>query len=253
MILKDRSQENSINPDNPRDVIKLSDVTFSYNHNPVLKNVDMSVKAGDFIAIVGPNGSAKSTLLKIMIGQLSPKDGQVTIFGQKVGLYRDWNKIGYVSQQAGNINTSFPATVYEVVSSGYYSGFGRIFDGRERKRAVERALKTVDVMELSGRLIGELSGGQRQKVFLAKALVKNPEVLLLDEPTTGIDARSQEEFYRLLAKLNQRDNMTIVMVTHDLDEALEKVNKIGYIKDQKVILQIKARDFSKKDLREVFG
>jgi zinc transport system ATP-binding protein len=177
----------------------------------------------------------------------------VTIFGQKVGLYRDWNKIGYVSQQAGNINTSFPATVYEVVSSGYYSGFGRIFDGRERKRAVERALKTVDVMELSGRLIGELSGGQRQKVFLAKALVKNPEVLLLDEPTTGIDARSQEEFYRLLAKLNQRDNMTIVMVTHDLDEALEKVNKIGYIKDQKVILQIKARDFSKKDLREVFG
>ncbi|HHV17373.1 MAG TPA: metal ABC transporter ATP-binding protein [Thermoanaerobacterales bacterium] len=228
-----------------KEVIGLTKVSFSYDGKPVLKDVNLSVKTGDFLTVLGPNGSAKSTLLKVMLGLLTPKTGEVKIFGQKVRQFKDWNKIGYISQQAANINTSFPATVEEVVSSAYYTGFGRIFDGAERKEAVKRALDAVGITALSHRLIGRLSGGQRQKVFLARALVRKPQTLFLDEPTTGIDAASQQEFYELISNFH-KNNMTIVMITHDMEAAVKRATKVAYMRDGKVNLDPNPGNFSEK-------
>ena len=227
-----------------KEVIGLTEVSFSYDGIFVLEDVSISVEKGDFLAILGPNGSAKSTLLKVMLGLLAPKTGEVRIFGQRVRKFYDWNKIGYISQQAANINTSFPATVAEVVSSGYYTGFGRIFDGAERKEAIKSALDAVGITALSHRLIGELSGGQRQKAFLARALVRKPEALFLDEPTTGIDAASQQEFYELISNFH-KNHMTIIMITHDMDAAVKRATKIAYMMDGKVNLYPNTGNFSK--------
>lgn len=236
-----------------REVVGLSGVTFSYNGSPVLENVSLSVEAGDFVAVIGPNGAAKSTLMRIMVGLLRPKAGQVRLFGVDVRNFKDWHKIGYVSQQAGHINTGFPATVEEVVSSGYYGGFGRIFDGAGRREAVGKALELVGITELSGRLVGELSGGQRQKVFLAKALMKTPEALFLDEPTTGIDAASQREFYELLLNLNKNEGITVVIITHDIGAAFDKAKKICCVKDKTVVLHQNLDEVTEEHIAEVLG
>lgn len=225
-----------LNKNKSEDVINLKYVSFSYNGNLVLQDVNLAIKAGDFFTILGPNGSAKSTLLKLMLGLLLPKTGEVKIFAEKPSRFTKWNKIGYVSQQVSNINTSFPATVEEVVSSGYYTGFGRIFNRSKIKRAVENALETVGITDLSKELIGRLSGGQRQKVFLARALVRNPEALFLDEPTTGIDTSSQKEFYDMLSAFNKK-GLTIVMITHNLDAAIQRASTVGYMSEKKVIIE----------------
>jgi len=217
------------------DVITLTNVSFAYGGNQVLEDVSLSVEKGDFVVILGPNGSAKSTLLKVMLGLLVPQAGEVRIFGQKPRKFTAWHRIGYVSQQAANINTSFPATVQAVVASGYYTGFGRLFGGGRKKAAVKEALEAVKISDLSNRLIGQLSGGQRQKVFLARALVRNPEVLFLDEPTTGIDTASQQEFYHLISNFH-KERMTVVMVTHDVTSALKMATKAVYMLDGKMTL-----------------
>ena len=235
------------------EVVKLIDVTFSYNGTPVLEGVSLSVKAGDFLALIGPNGAAKSTLLKLMVGLLKPGTGEIRLFGQDVRRFREWGKIGYMSQQAAHVNTAFPATVEEVVSSGFYSGFGRLFDGKKRREVVERAVDLAGIAGLSHRLIGELSGGQRQKVFLAKALVKKPQVLFLDEPTTGIDAASQQEFYRLLMDLNRHEGITVIIVTHDIGAAFDKAGKIGCVRDKKVYIHDNTDEVTEEHIAEVLG
>ncbi|WP_422446546.1 metal ABC transporter ATP-binding protein [Thermoanaerobacterium sp. DL9XJH110] len=236
-----------------REVVGLSGVTFSYDGGTVLENVSLSVKAGDFVAVIGPNGAAKSTLMRIMIGLLRPKAGRVRLFGSDVRNFKEWHRIGYVSQQAGQINTEFPATVEEVVSLGYYSGFGKVFDNAARKEAVKRALKLTGIAELSGRLVGELSGGQRQKVFLAKALVRSPEALFLDEPTTGIDAASQREFYELLVRLNKDLGITVVIITHDIGAAFDKATRICCVKNKKVFIHENTDEVTEEHIAEVLG
>jgi zinc transport system ATP-binding protein len=212
-------------------VVELEGVTFAYDRTPVLEDVHLRIPPGDFFAIIGSNGSAKTTLVKVMLGLLRPKAGRVLLFGKDVRHFEDWHEIGYVSQMASQVNLSFPATVEEVVASGYYTGFGK-FISPGRTQAVQRALNQVGILELSRRRIGELSGGQRQRVFLAKALVKDPRVLFLDEPTTGVDAKSRKEFYALLGQLH-REGTTIVMVTHDL-ASLGKGKTLCLVKEGQV-------------------
>ncbi|QGP93904.1 Vitamin B12 import ATP-binding protein BtuD [Neomoorella glycerini] len=236
-----------------REVVRLVDVTFSYNSSPVLERVNLAVEAGEFLALIGPNGAAKSTLLKIMVGLLRPKVGEVRLFGRDIRRFRDWHRIGYIAQNAGHINTSFPATVAEVVASGYYSGLKGLFDGRARKRMVAEALELAGIKELAGHLIGELSGGQRQKVFLARALVKRPAALFLDEPTTGIDAASREEFYRLLAHLNREKGLTVIIVTHDIGAAFARAQKIGCVRDRGVYIHEKLSEVDQDHIAEVLG
>ncbi|OIQ08309.1 high-affinity zinc uptake system ATP-binding protein ZnuC [Moorella thermoacetica] len=235
------------------EVVRLTGVSFAYNGSDVLENVNLVVTAGEFLALIGANGAAKTTLMKIMVGLLKPRAGKVELLGQDIRRFREWQRIGYISQNAGHINTSFPATVAEVVASGYYHGWRGMFAARARQRAVQGALELVGIPDLAGRLVGELSGGQRQKVFLARALVSRPMALFLDEPATGIDPPAREEFYRLLEQLNRHEGLTIIIITHDVQAALARAQKIGCVRDRKVYIHTNVNEVDQDHLAEVLG
>ena len=199
-------------------VVELQNVSFTYGCHPVLSDINLTIETGELVGIVGPNGSGKSTLLKLIIGQLKPTSGNVKIFGTDPCKLKEKYKIGYVAQKANQFNNQFPATVREVVASGRVArrGLFRPFIGYDYQE-VERALELAGLMDISNQLVGLLSGGQQQRVFIARALVSEPEILIFDEPTVGVDAAAQASFYRLLQDLNQRKNMTMLMVSHELE------------------------------------
>ncbi|PTX53081.1 zinc transport system ATP-binding protein [Melghirimyces profundicolus] len=209
-------------------VLKMEGIDFSFDHQTVLEGVDLEIQKGDFLALVGPNGSGKSTLLKLALGALKPDRGKVSLFGVPLRRFRDWSRIGYVSQKANSFNRDFPATVREVVASGLYGKLGlfRRMKKEDWKR-VEEAIKQVGLESLSRRNIGKLSGGQQQRAFIARALVSDPEFLILDEPTVGVDTRSVDEFYRLLAHLHRKKGMSLLLVTHDIGVVTTYVNRIA--------------------------
>lgn len=218
-------------------LISVKNVTFAYDAIKVLDDVNFEVNKGDYLGLIGPNGSAKSTLLKIILGILKPSKGTVNLFSTPIKDFKAWQKIGYVAQNANAVNKSFPATINEIVEAGLYSKIG-MFKRATKKDAerIEWALAVVGITELKNRLIGNLSGGQQQKAFIARALVSEPEIIFLDEPTVGIDAQSQVQFYDLLGKLNKDFNVTIVMVSHDIGIVSEKVSKIACMANGKVYL-----------------
>jgi zinc transport system ATP-binding protein len=235
-------------------ISELKQVTFSYEFEPVLENACLQVEKGDYIGIVGPNGSAKTTLLKLMIGLLKPKSGEVKLFGKNVTDFKDWEKVGYLSQKATAINSSFPATVFEVVAAAIKVK-KTLFNRKDIvAEKVKNSLKLAGIEHLQNKMIGNLSGGQQQKVFIARALVKKPEILLLDEPTTGIDLKSQEEFYEFMEKLNKEIGITIVMVSHDIGVISEKVSKVACMWNKKIIVHKTCCDVPFSNiLTEVYG
>ena len=193
-------------------IIQITDLDFSYNGQPVLEAVNLEVGEGDFIAMIGPNGGGKTTLLKLMLGLLKPQGGRIRIMGEPAA--RVSHHIGYVPQDV-HINQRFPITALDVVLMGKLAPGKRWSknNAQDRRDALE-SLDRIDMADFARRRIGELSGGQRQRVFIARALVTHPRLLLLDEPTASIDSRGQTEFYQLLKRLNQ--DVTIVVVSHDL-------------------------------------
>ncbi len=201
-----------------KNIIEAKNIYFSFGEEVILNDINIEIHRGDYLGIIGPNGSGKTTLLKILLGLLSPSQGEVKLFGQDIKKFKDWPKIGYVSQKATQIDASFPMTVDGVVSMGRYSkkGLFRFLDYKAKEK-VEQALREVEMENYKDRLIGNLSGGQQQRVFLARALAGEPEVIVLDEPTSGVDVKAQEQFYKLLKKLNQEKHLTLVLVSHDLD------------------------------------
>jgi zinc transport system ATP-binding protein len=203
--------------DHTKTIMELKNVFFSYGKEEVLHNVSLAVHQGDYLGIVGPNGGGKTTLLKIMLGLLRPTSGIVTIFDQDLRSFSDWPKIGYVPQKVTNFDPNFPATVLEVVMMGRFAkrGILRSLTEKDLKKG-EEALHKVEMLPFAHRLIGDLSGGQQQRVFIARALASEPEVIVLDEPTTGVDEETQEDFYTLLRKLNQHHELTLVFVSHDM-------------------------------------
>ena len=193
-------------------VIEVEGLWFSYNGSPVLENVGFQVEAGDFVAVTGPNGGGKTTLVKLIVGLLSPSRGRVSVLGGKPR--EAAGRIGYVPQDTG-VNLSFPIRVENFVLMGRLNKAGGWFRfGREDRRSVAEALDRVGMPGAAKRRYGELSGGQRQRVCLARALISRPEVIVLDEPTSGVDSQGQAEFYDLLEELNDRS--TILVVSHDL-------------------------------------
>lgn len=197
-------------------VIELDHVSFAYQEQKVINDFSFRVRERDFVGVIGSNGAGKTTLLRMMVGLLQPTEGQIRLFGEPIRRFRDWERIGYVPQKNA-FNPLFPATVREVVMSGLYNNkklFRRI--GREEQRKCDDALEVMRIGEIQDKRIGQLSGGQQQRVFLARALVNKPDLLVLDEPTVGIDAQTQADFFELIFHMHAHHHMTFLMVSHDI-------------------------------------
>lgn len=209
-------------------VVEVINVSFSYGKAHVLEDVDLTLYEGEFLGLVGPNGSGKSTLIKCILGLQQPDHGEIKLFGKPVSNFRSWPRIGYVSQKANSFNTSFPATVYEVVSTGLYGKIG-LFKrmSRQDKQIVHEVIDRVGLSEFRKQTVGSLSGGQQQRVFIARALVSSPDLLILDEPTVGVDVESVERFYSLLEGLRSEYNLTILLVSHDIGVITSKVSQVA--------------------------
>jgi zinc transport system ATP-binding protein len=213
-----------------KNIIEVKNVSFAYSGEDVLCNVSINIHQGDYLGFVGPNGGGKTTLLKIILGLLEPGKGEIKLFGKKIKNFKDWPKIAYVAQRTDNFDDNFPATVYETVLMGRYGRCGLFHSITAKDREVARlALKQADMLEYQDRLIGDLSGGQRQRVFIARALAGEPEVIFLDEPTTGIDHKSQDDFYTLLKKMNEEMGITLVLISHDIEKIVKEAMHIACI------------------------
>lgn len=220
-------------------IIKGKGIGYKYGNSMVLNNCDFKVNDSDFAVVIGPNGSGKSTLLKISLGLLNPDCGKIWLYGKLINEFNDWEKIGYVPQRITSFNQGFPATVEEVVRAPLYASLGIFKKGeKDCKEAVEKALTYVNMEDYRDRLIGKLSIGQQQRVFIAKALVNNPSTLFLDEPTAGIDNKSEEDFYNLLYRLNKENGITIIMVTHDYTDVKPMVNRVIHLHDGNITEQV---------------
>jgi zinc transport system ATP-binding protein len=209
-------------------IVDIKQLNYRYEKDIVLEDINLSIPEGSFLAIVGPNGSGKSTLLKLILGLLKLQKGEIFLFGQEMNKFKDWQKIGYVSQKANSFNTGFPASVFEVVSSGLTKKIGMFkFFKKEHFYQVIEALKAVGMEKFSERSIGELSGGQQQRVFIARALVSEPKLLILDEPTVGVDAENVNTFYQMLGDLKNNHGITLLLVTHDIGTISDKVSHVA--------------------------
>jgi len=205
-------------------VIEVSDVTFGYTAAPVVEDIDLTIEAGEYVAVVGPNGSGKSTLMKLMLGLLRPDEGEARLFGEPAHSFDDGERVGYVSQHASAAK-EMPITVREVVKMGRFAhvGFGLL--SADDWAVVDEALATVGMAEFADRRITKLSGGQRQRAFIARALAGEADLLVLDEPTVGVDAESVEAFYDLLEALND-DGITVLLIEHDLGAVVDHADRV---------------------------
>jgi zinc transport system ATP-binding protein len=206
-------------------VIDIRNLYFAYEKDIILENINLTVEPLDFLAIIGPNGGGKSTLLKLMLGLLKPDKGTIRILGEPPS--KSLSAIGYVPQNT-NVNTDFPIKVLEVVLMGHVGNKRPLFGyGKEEIACAMGALAQVGMQDYAQSKIGDLSGGQRQRVMIARALCAHPKILILDEPTSSIDIKGQKEIYELLRILNQ--TITIIVVSHDISVILEYANKAAHV------------------------
>ena len=193
-------------------VVEIDRLSYAYSGNLVLDNISFTIDEGDILGIIGPNGAGKTTLFSCMLGLLDDYTGTIKILGDDIKKKNGkvFKSIGYIPQKK-TIEQNFPATVEEIVSLGITT------IGKTSKEKIALALETVGLLAQKDSRVGELSGGQQQRVLIAKAMVNNPKLLILDEPVTGIDLEMQNRFYSLLKKLNQENKITIIWASHDLD------------------------------------
>jgi len=206
-------------------IFEVENLSFAYRNELIFSEVNFTVQKGDFVSIIGANGTGKSTLLKLLLGEISTLSGSIKILDKDVNDFKDWSKVGYLSQVRLQ-SENFPATVEEIVMTNLYSDIGMFrFPRKEHKGKVQEVLKLVDMADYSKRMIGELSGGQQQRVMLARLLINNPEIIILDEPTNGMDSINISSSYELLSNLNQTRGVTILIVTHDVNKVSNFVSR----------------------------
>lgn len=205
-------------------IIEFYKVYFGYASDDILKNINFSINEGDFVSIIGSNGAGKSTILKLILGELNQYKGDIKVLGEDIKKFNRWHYFGYLEQNAYYKILNFPATVYEVIMSNMFYDIGLFkFPNKKHRNKVMEVIKLLGLEKYSNRIISKLSGGQIQRVFLARTLVANPKILILDEPTNGVDAETVEIIYNILNDLNKNKNVSIITVTHDI----ERVSKIS--------------------------
>lgn len=216
-------------------IIKVTGLSYHYDSIATLDNISFTVGKGDFLGIIGPNGAGKTTLFQCMLGIIRDYEGEINLFGFDIKQNKKiLQKIGYVPQKK-NVEQTFPATVKEVVSLG-------VIGVRNSSDYIDKAIDFVELGAYRDKRIGELSEGQQQRAIIAKALVKEPELLILDEPTTGIDSVTQEKFFNLLTKLNKDKGITIVWSSHDMNAVERLANRVACI-DRKLFFHGQSEDF----------
>ncbi len=208
-------------------LIELKNVTLGYDNHIVLKNINFIVEENDFICIVGPNGSGKSTLIKGILGLIKPLKGQIKFNNLKQ------NFIGYMPQET-KVDANFPASVWEIVLSGTLNNCLKPFYTKKEKDIALKNLKILHIEALKDKSFADLSGGQRQKVLLARSLCATSKLLILDEPSNNLDTKSKESLYEIISDLNKNHGITIIMITHDLDHNNLLGNKILSLREDDI-------------------
>jgi zinc transport system ATP-binding protein len=212
--------------------IEVKNLSFSYNSEVVLNNISFAVTKGDYLGIIGPNGGGKTTLVKILLGLLPFKEGSVVVNGTS----------GYVPQKAAQEISGLPATVREIIESGE----------RKNEERIKEVMDITDVKNYQNKLISDLSGGERQKVFIARALVKNPDILFLDEPSTGVDMASQGKFYSFLKELNEK-GITIIFVSHDINVVSREVKNVLCIGGKSLCFGSPQETLTDENIENLYG
>ena len=208
-------------------VFEVKNLHYEIANQTIINSVSFSIKKGEYAAIIGPNGGGKTTLMNLLLGLLKPTNGEILLFGVKLSQFKSWHKIGFVPQRVSQIDRNFPATVLEVVKMGRIASRSLFQKESQKDRElVDDAMSKMDVLDIQDKLIGDLSGGQRQRVMIARALASEPEVLILDEPNTGVDMASQQKFYKLLKELNEKEKLTILFVTHDIGVIADDITQL---------------------------
>jgi zinc transport system ATP-binding protein len=214
-------------------VLDVHNLSVRYGQKSVLEDVSFSVEAGDFIGLAGPNGAGKTTLVKALFRLLPAFKGEISLFGEPQKKFSQWQRIGYLPQKNISVNPLFPAVVEEVVLLGLLSVKHwpkRVT--RTDKREVREILEELGIGDLRNKPFGELSGGQHQRVMLARALVQKPELLIFDEPSTALDPKARDGFFQLLELLNKKKGITIIFITHDTSYIQRYAGKILYLDSQ---------------------
>jgi len=235
-------------------IFDVKNLVFQVRGLKILSNISMEIFEGEYIAIIGPNGGGKTTLIRLLLGLEKPSSGKIKIFGKDLKNFKEWNKIGYVPQRASLVDENFPATVEDIVSMGRVAKRSLLSRStQEDKHAVEDAMIKMDVLRLKDKMVGTLSGGQRQRVMIARALASNPKILILDEPNTGVDALSQQRFYALLSKLNTEEKITILFITHDIGVIVDDIQRVFTINQKATICNNPKEAMSCEEMSMLYG
>jgi len=235
-------------------IFDVKNLNFNIRGQDILSNISLEIYNGEYIAIIGPNGGGKTTLIRMLLGLEQLTSGEIKIFGKKLTTFKEWNKIGYVPQRASLVDANFPATVLDIVKMGRVAKRG-IFSrmSKEDNEAVFDAMAKMDIENLKDKMVGTLSGGQRQRVMIARALASSPEILILDEPNTGVDMASQQRFYALLSKLNKEENMTILFITHDIGVIADDIGRLFTVNQNAIICNNPKEAMSCEEMSELYG
>lgn len=236
------------------DAVELKGVYVRLRGTVVLEDISLNVPVGDLAALIGQNGAGKTTLIKVVLGLLRPQRGQAFLFGEPVESFQAWERVGYIPQHAVAVDRRFPASVREVAALGRVANRGlfRFLSPRDHA-AIDRALGVVGMTTKARERLGDLSGGELQRVLIARALASEPDLLMLDEPTAGVDPGTQEGFYRFLRQLNEEKDLTILLATHDLGAMMEIARTVACINRRLVCHRPAAEGLTAEELIATYG